>query len=201
MSEWVLPLFLLLGLYTLVFFGILNTRRLFRPRLERNASRLLEELLAGEKVIASVNATLRVRRQDKVALHLGGNDVWYVRRYTGLLVITESRLIFAAKTLFLKRGDVEPLSEVSSLNLNPKFFNSQFQVIGPDWFINYVIKTREAEPFFATAQEVLARAHTSAPAPAAALSAADELAKLADLHRQGILNADEFAKAKARLLG
>ena len=190
MSEWVLTLFLLLGQFTLVFFGALYTRRLFRPRLERNASRLLEELLAGEKVIASVNATLRVRRQDKIALYLGGNDVRHVRWYRGLLVITESRLVFAAKTLFLKRGDVCPLSEVSSLNLNPKFFNSQFQVIGPDWFINYVIKTREAEPFFATAQEVLARAHTPAPAPAAALSAADELAKLADLHRQGMLSAD-----------
>ncbi|HEV6965953.1 PspC domain-containing protein [Roseateles sp.] len=30
---------------------------------------------------------------------------------------------------------------------------------------------------------------------------AEELAKLADLHARGVLNDDEFAKAKARLLG
>ncbi len=38
-------------------------------------------------------------------------------------------------------------------------------------------------------------------APAAAPSMADQLNQLADLHRQGVLSDDEFAAAKAKLLG
>jgi hypothetical protein len=63
-------------------------------------------------------------------------------------------------------------------------------------FENYLVKYREAEHFLATAQGVLAKAHTPPPAPATALSAADELAKLADLHRQGILNAEGFRRLR-----
>src|ERR1700753_3357164 len=38
-------------------------------------------------------------------------------------------------------------------------------------------------------------------APAAGSSMADQLGQLADLHQQGILTDDEFAAAKAKLLG
>jgi hypothetical protein len=42
----------------------------------------------------------------------------------------------------------------------------------------------------------------AAPVPAqAAPSMADQLNQLADLHNQGVLNDDEFAAAKAKLLG
>jgi hypothetical protein len=37
--------------------------------------------------------------------------------------------------------------------------------------------------------------------PRSSGSVADELSKLADLHRQGILSVDEFAQAKKRLIG
>ena len=40
-----------------------------------------------------------------------------------------------------------------------------------------------------------------AAAPAAAPSVADQIGQLADLHQQGILTDDEFAAAKAKLLG
>jgi hypothetical protein len=40
-----------------------------------------------------------------------------------------------------------------------------------------------------------------AAAPAAGPSMADQLSQLADLHQQGVLTDDEFAAAKAKLLG
>jgi Short C-terminal domain len=40
-----------------------------------------------------------------------------------------------------------------------------------------------------------------APGPAAGSSMADQLGQLADLHQQGVLTDDEFAAAKAKLLG
>ena len=39
------------------------------------------------------------------------------------------------------------------------------------------------------------------PEPAAGPSMMDQLTQLADLHKQGILSDDEFAAAKAKLLG
>jgi hypothetical protein len=41
----------------------------------------------------------------------------------------------------------------------------------------------------------------AAPAPAAGSSMADQLNRLADLHRGGMLSDDEFAAAKAKLIG
>jgi hypothetical protein len=41
----------------------------------------------------------------------------------------------------------------------------------------------------------------AAAAPAAGSSMADQLGQLADLHQQGVLTDDEFAAAKAKLLG
>ena len=38
-------------------------------------------------------------------------------------------------------------------------------------------------------------------APAAGTSMADQIGQLADLHQQGVLTDDEFAAAKAKLLG
>ena len=45
------------------------------------------------------------------------------------------------------------------------------------------------------------QAAVPAPRAAAAPSMADQLNQLADLHKQGLLSDDEFAAAKAQLLG
>lgn len=67
---------------------------------------------------------------------------------------------------------------------------------------NSVVFTKKQQPAFealrAALEQAIADQHTAA-APAA--SVADELAKLAELHRQGVLSDDEFAAQKARLLG
>ena len=69
-------------------------------------------------------------------------------------------------------------------------------------FENYLVKFRDAELFMSTAQNVLADAHkTVSQLPAQGTkSKADEILKLAELHKEGILSDDEFARAKASLL-
>ena len=69
-------------------------------------------------------------------------------------------------------------------------------------FENYLVKYREAEVFMATAQDVLADSHkpTSQQPLQGSTSIADEILKLAELHKLGVLSDDEFAKAKASLL-
>lgn len=67
---------------------------------------------------------------------------------------------------------------------------------------NSVVFTKKQQPQFevlrAALEQAIAGQHTPvAPAP----SVADELGKLAGLHRQGVLSDQEFAAQKARLLG
>jgi hypothetical protein len=51
-------------------------------------------------------------------------------------------------------------------------------------------------------QQPAAAPPAAAPAaPAAGPSVADQISQLADLHQQGVLTDDEFAAAKAKLLG
>jgi len=58
-----------------------------------------------------------------------------------------------------------------------------------------------AEPAIAHIRELIARSHGApAMAPASTSGIADQLAKLAELHTQGVLSADEFDSAKDRVL-
>lgn len=74
---------------------------------------------------------------------------------------------------------------------------------------NSVVFTRKQMPAFEKLREAIDGAimerHLSVAAlhypPPAAASQADELGKMAALHQSGVLSDDEFAAAKARLLG
>lgn len=67
---------------------------------------------------------------------------------------------------------------------------------------NSVVFTKKQQPQFEALRAALEQAIASQHAPAApAPSVADELAKLAELHQQGVLSDQEFAAQKARLLG
>ena len=79
---------------------------------------------------------------------------------------------------------------------------AHIQIMLTGSFENYLVKYRDAELFMTTAQDVLANAHKStSQLPAQGTnSKADEILKLAELHKIGILSDDEFARAKASLL-
>ncbi len=67
---------------------------------------------------------------------------------------------------------------------------------------NSVVFTKKQQPAFETLRAALEQAIAGQHTPAApAASVADELGKLAELHRQGVLSDQEFAAEKRRLLG
>lgn len=66
---------------------------------------------------------------------------------------------------------------------------------------NSVVFTRKQQSAFEALRAALEQAIASQHTPVAAASVADELGKLAELHRQGTLSDAEFAAQKARILG
>jgi len=123
-------------------------------------------------------------------------------KVSGALAITDRRVLFVGKSLGSKKVRTIPLDTVTSVELNKGALLSHVQVTLAGSYENFLVKYKEAEPFVQVAQSALASAHSggAVQAPAAA-SMADEIAKLADMHQQGLLSDEEFAAAKARLLG
>ena len=159
-------------------------------RLENGLEVINEMLQHGEEVIATVLASKCDPPTGKVG------------KYSGALAITGSRLLFSGRYLAAKSQSSHQLSQVSSLNLNKSAMVAHIQIMLAGSFENYLVKFRDAELFMSTAQNVLADAHkTVSQLPAQGTnSKADEILKLAELHKMGILSDDEFAKAKASLL-
>ena len=159
-------------------------------RLENGLEVISEMLQQGEEVLATVLAAKCDPPTGKVG------------KYSGALAITGSRLLFSGKYLAAKSQSSHQLSQVSSLNLNKSALTAHIQIMLTGSFENYLVKYRDAELFMTTAQDVLANAHksTSQLPSHGTNSKADEILKLAELHKMGILSDDEFAGAKASLL-
>lgn len=159
-------------------------------RLENGLEIINEMLQPGEEVIATILASKCDPPNGKVG------------KYGGALAITELRLLFSGKYLAAKSQSSHQLSQVSSLNLNKSALTAHIQIMLTGSFENYLVKFRDAEVFMATAQDVLANMHkTVSQLPTQSTSSkADEILKLAELHKLGILSDEEFTKAKASLL-
>lgn len=61
--------------------------------------------------------------------------------------------------------------------------------------------TKDLENLKQVVRDQQAKSTSTSPAPTTESSGLDDLAKIADLHRQGILTDEEFAAAKAKALG
>jgi|688.fasta_scaffold744267_1 hypothetical protein len=159
-------------------------------RLENGLEVINEMLQPDEEVIATILASKCDPPNGKVG------------KYGGALAITRSRLLFSGRYLAAKSQSSHQLSQVSSLNLNKSALTAHIQIMLTGSFENYLVKFRDAEVFMATAQDVLANGHkhTSQHSPKDAASIADEILKLAELHKMGVLSDDEFAAAKATFL-
>jgi hypothetical protein len=123
-------------------------------------------------------------------------------KVAGCLAVTNHRVIFAGKAITKTITRTIPLAQVSSLELSKGMMLSHVQVTLAGSFENFLVKYKEAQDFMTTAQATLqlARASSTGSSTVVAPSTAEELKKLADLHQQGILTAEEFSQAKARLL-
>ena len=122
-------------------------------------------------------------------------------KVAGALAVTDRRFLFVGKSIASKKVHGIPLDTVTSVELNKGAMFSHVQVTLAGSYENFLVKYKEAEQFVQVAQSSLASAHSGGGQAPAAASMADEIAKLADMHQQGLLSDEEFAAAKARLLG
>lgn len=122
---------------------------------------------------------------------------------TGLLVLTDRRILFVLETIMKRMMEDFPLRAISSVTTKSGIVNATVSIMtgGARAEITAVYK-EDAKAFVDLARDAVATygAAPAAAAPAPAASTADELAKLAGLRTQGILTDEEFAAAKARLL-
>ena len=159
-------------------------------RMSKGEELISAMLQAGESIVASIAAT----QCDPSTAKSG--------KVTGCLAITNQRVIFAGKAITKAITRAIPVTEVSSLELSKGMMLSHIQLTLSGSYENFLVKYKEAEEFMAVAQAELQKSRNQQPAAtlSSASSTADELKKLAELHQQGILTAEEFAEAKSRLL-
>ena len=122
-------------------------------------------------------------------------------KVAGALAVTDRRFLFVGKSIASKKVHGIPLDTVTSVELNKGAMFSHVQVTLAGSYENFLVKYKEAEQFVQVAQSALASAHSGGTQVPAVASMADEIAKLADMHQQGLLSDEEFTAAKARLLG
>lgn len=159
-------------------------------RLSKGEELISSMLQPGESIVASILASQcdpPTSKSGKVA---------------GCLAITNQRVMFAGRAVTKTVNRTIPISQVTSLELSKGMMLSHVQLTLAGSYENFLVKYKEAEEFMAVAQAELQKSRNQQPAstPSSASSTADELKKLAELHQQGILTAEEFAEAKSRLL-
>jgi len=110
--------------------------------------------------------------------------------------------MFAGKAITKTISRTIPLSQVTSLELSKGMMLSHIQLTLAGSFENFLVKYKEAEDFMTAAQAQLQKSRSvqTAATAASGVSVADELKKLAEMHRQGVLTSEEFTEAKSRLL-
>lgn len=120
---------------------------------------------------------------------------------TGIAAATDRRVLFIGKLGFSRTTEDFPYERISSVEA------SSGMALGS---VTVYVSSQKAEIKNVSKQDAksfadLVRAHigpSSAPVAAApAVSAADQIEKLAELHAQGVLSEAEFAAAKAKALG
>lgn len=157
-------------------------------RPEKALERITAMLQSGEQVIAHTSGSLT----DP------GKSAGTTR---GTIAVTNQRILYSGTTgIGGSKTLAYPWSQVTSVLAEKNLLTSHLSVAAAGADARFIVKFQEAQEIAAAAQERL-HAAQQPQAAAVAPSAADELAKMASLHEQGILSADEFASAKARILG
>ena len=159
-------------------------------RASKGEELITSMLQPGESIVASISAV----QCDPPTAKSG--------KVAGCLAITNQRVMFAGKAVTKIINRTIPLTQVSSLGFSKGVMSSHVQLTLAGSYENFLVKYKEAEEFMVVALAELQKSRNpqSSPTEATVVSTADELKKLAELHQQGILTAEEFAEAKSRVL-
>jgi len=123
---------------------------------------------------------------------------------TGLLVLTDRRLLFVKDGIMSKTTEDFPLSKVSSIQWSSGMTMGTVVVFASG--NKAEIKNVQKDDGKAIVDLIRSRLteglpSTSAPSTEAGASDVDQLVRLAELHGRGVLSDQEFAAAKAKVLG
>jgi hypothetical protein len=127
---------------------------------------------------------------------------------TGLLVLTNRRLLFVKDGMMKKTLEDFPLDKISSIQWSSGIALGKVIIFasGNKAEVGSVTKKDGKDLADLVRERIAGISRAAAPTPPApppvgTASVADELRKLADLRDTGVLTDDEFAAQKARLLG
>lgn len=166
---------------------------------------------ARDQMLSKVGVGKAIRN---LVTHLqGGESVWRLASGNyggrlGLIALTDRRLLFVADGAFSQRVEDFPLGRISSVEYTSGFASGTLVVYASG--NKAEVKSVPKEDGKALADQV--RAALSAPAPVASPTAPqsapsggsdviEQLERLSALHSAGHISAEEFAAAKAKVLG
>lgn len=149
----------------------------YRPEFEK-------ELSAGESIVALVHG-VSTKRDDRL--------------YNGALAVTNQRLIFRGSYATKVLVETHPLGSTTGVSYARGKIAGTLGVKNGSETIEYAASSSLMDDFMESVRSA-SSVESSVP-EASASSATDELAKLADLHAQGILSDEEFSAAKQRIIG
>lgn len=160
-------------------------------KIEKLLKRAQEHLDPNEQVLAAVDGTYETKRL--------GNDT--VR--SGVMMATPKRVIFYAKKLGGYDLESFEYSKISSFEQSKGMMGGKvsFFASGNEVSMKWISDKDAMQSFVAAVKENL----HGAPSSAASTSSADsdvmeQIRKLGELHKSGILSDDEFEAKKAELL-
>ena len=159
--------------------------------------KMLHTILGDDESIEALVGGLFRQDTDRMAKH------------TGVAVATNKRVVFVDKGLFGSTETMElPYRSIEGVTSSTGMISAGIQITGRG-AASYRIENVKPKDAVRTFSEVVRRNADNAshegpqkgPVERDAASIADEIAKLSDLNRQGILTDDEFNKAKQKVLG
>jgi hypothetical protein len=136
-----------------------------------------------------------------VDILLGVNTKRGGKTYLGSLVATNYRIIFRGKYMTGWMTDSHPLDSTTGLTVTIGKVFGMLGVKNGLQVAEYQANGQKLSEFMRAVDAQLDSMKSASDSPTSTTTpATDEIAKLADLHAQGILTDDEFASAKHRII-
>jgi len=159
-------------------------------KLERALADVVELFLPGEYGNAYVQAAKCDPPEGKTG------------KFDGVLIVTNTRLLFSGRFLLSRSTSTHELSHISSISISRAVFRAHIQVMLAGGVENYLVAFPQGQEFVSKAQQFISAAQQQSHRLVQKTSSlsADKLLMLAKLQREGVISNAEFEAAKNAIL-